>query len=269
MKKILAMLLVLTMLFTLAACGSKKEEAPAATEAPAEAPAEETPVEETPAEEEEIAVMTHDEFVAAELDSKVCVETYVQAKQGWWNDQVTVYTQAEDGAYFLYNMPCSAEQNEELTVGTKIRVVGYKAEWAGEVEIIDAAFEIIEGNYVAEPAELNELLGTDELVAHQNELAAFKGLSVVASTDAEGNEAPFLYGWDGSGEEGTDADLYFNLSDGTNTYTFVVEYYLTGADSDVYKTVQALEVGQVVDLECFLYWYDGMQPHVTAITVAG
>jgi len=267
MKKILAMLLVLTMLFALAACGAK-EEAPA--EEPA-APVEEVPVEEVPSEEapvEEVAVMTHEEFVAAELDSKVCVETYVQAKQGWWNDQVTVYTQAEDGAYFLYNMPCTQEQNEELTVGTKLRVTGYKAEWSGEVEIIDAEFEILEGSYVAEAAELNELLGTEELIAHQNELAKFTGLTVVASTDAEGNEAPFLYGWDGSGEEGTDADLYFTLSDGTNNYVFVVEYYLNG-ESDVYNAVRALEVGQVVDVEGFLYWYDGMQPHVTAISVVG
>ena len=268
MKKILAMLLVLSMVFALAACGAK-EEAPAAPveEPAAEAPVEEAPVEEAPAEEE-VAVMTHEEFVAAELDSKVCVETYVQAKQGWWNDQVTVYTQAEDGAYFLYNMPCTEAQNEELTVGTKIRVTGWKAEWSGEVEITEAEFEIIEGNYVAEAAELNELLGTEELIAHQNELVKFTGLTVVASVDAEGNEAPFLYGWDGSGEEGTDADLYFTLTDGTNNYTFVIEYYLNGG-SDVYAAVQALEVGQVVDVEGFLYWYDGMQPHVTALTVVG
>ena len=44
---------------------------------------------------------------------------------------------------------------------------------AGEVEIVDAAFEILEGSYVAEPADLTALLGTDELIAHQNELAAF------------------------------------------------------------------------------------------------
>ena len=44
MKKFLAMLLALTMVLALAACGGKKEEAPAPAETPAEAPAEESAV---------------------------------------------------------------------------------------------------------------------------------------------------------------------------------------------------------------------------------
>ena len=36
------------------------------------------------------------------LDSEVTVETYVQAKQSWWEDKATVYTQDKDGAYFVY-----------------------------------------------------------------------------------------------------------------------------------------------------------------------
>ena len=44
MKKFLAMLLALTMALSLAACGGKKEEAPAPAETPAEAPAEESAV---------------------------------------------------------------------------------------------------------------------------------------------------------------------------------------------------------------------------------
>ena len=44
MKKILAMLLALTMVLALAACGGKKEETPAPAETPAEAPAEESAV---------------------------------------------------------------------------------------------------------------------------------------------------------------------------------------------------------------------------------
>lgn len=77
-------------------------------------------------------VMTHDEYVAAELETEVTVETYVQAKQSWWEDKATVYSQNEDGAYFLYNMACSEEVYEKLVPGTKIKVTGYKAEWSGE-----------------------------------------------------------------------------------------------------------------------------------------
>jgi len=214
------------------------------------------------------AIMTYDEYVAAELESEVTVETYVQAKQGWWEDKATIYTQSEDGAYFLYNLPCSQEEYDQLTVGTKIRVNGYKTEWAGEVEIIDATYEIIEGNYVAEAMDVTALLGTDELINHQNKFVSFKGMTVEPSIDAEGNEVAFLYNWDGSGAEGTDSDLYFNVSVNGQTYNFVVEYYLTGADSDVYKAVQALNIGDTIDMEGFLYWYEGVNPHITSVVAA-
>ena len=159
--------------------------------------------------------------MAAELDSEVTIETYVQAKQSWWEDKATVYTQDKDGAYFLYDMACSEEDYEKLNVGTKIRVTGYKAEWSGEVEIIDATFEILEGEYVAPVTDVTDLLGKDELIDHQNEYVSFKGMTVEPSTDADGNEVAFLYNWDGSGQDGD--DLYFNVSLNGETYSFVVE----------------------------------------------
>ena len=162
-------------------------------------------------------VMTYADYVAADVDSEVVVETYGQAKQGWWENEgvgvATFYTQDKDGAYFLYNMPCSKEDYDKLTEGTKIKVTGYKSEWAGEVEIIDATYD----------------------------------------------------NWDGSGSEGD--DLYFNVSYNGETYTFTVESYLCGPDTDVYQAVKALEVGQTVDMEGFLYWYEGVNPHITSVTV--
>ena len=38
-------------------------------------------------------------------------------------------------------------------------------------------------------------------------------------------------------------------------------------DSDVYTAVRELKVGDVVDLEGFLYWYEGANPHITSVTV--
>ena len=209
--------------------------------------------------------MTHDENVAAELDTEDTVEVYVQAHQSWWDDKITVYAQNEDGAYFIYNMACAEEDAEKLTAGTKIRVNGYKSEWSGEVEIIDATFEIIEDAepYIAEATDVTELLGTEELAEHQNELVAFKGMTVEAVND-EG--AAFLYNWDGSGEEGN--DLYFNVSLNGETYTFTVESYLCGPDTEVYSAVKALNVGDVIDMEGFLYWYNGANPHITAVAPA-
>ncbi|MCQ2446230.1 MAG: hypothetical protein MJ141_05060, partial [Clostridia bacterium] len=181
-------------------------------------------------------------------------------------DKATVYTQDEDGAYFLYNMACSEEDFDKLTPGTKIRVTGYKSEWSGEVEIVDATFEIIEGNYVAEAFDVTDLLGTDELINHQNKFVSFKGMTVEASTDADGNEVAFLYNWDGSGEEGS--DLYFNVSLNGQTYSFTVESYLCDATTEVYAAVKNLQIGDKIDMEGFLYWYEGVNPHITSVVAA-
>jgi hypothetical protein len=215
-------------------------------------------------------VMTYAEYCDAATDTEVTIEAYVQAKQGWWEDngvgQATVYTQDQDGAYFLYNLPMSEEDYDKLTEGTKIKVTGYKSEWSGEVEITDGTFEIEEGTYVAEPVDVTDLLADeDELIKHQNEKVTFKGLTVSASEDADGNEVAYLYNYDGSGTKGD--DLYFNVElDGT-TYTFTVESYLCGEDTDVYKAVEALKVGDTIDCEGFLYWYNGVNPHITTVTV--
>ena len=222
------------------------------------------------------AVMSHADFVAAELDSEVTVETYVQAKQGWWTDsnsgvsQASFYTQSEEGGYFLYNLPCSEEEYEALVPGTKIRVTGFKAEWSGEVEIIDATYEIIEDAepYVAEAADVTELFGTDELVGKINQFVAVKGATVVAKKDANGNDAAFLYNWDGSGAAGNNNDLYFDLEVNGAVYSFTVESYLCGEDTEVYQAVTNLNIGDKIDLEGFLYWYNGAQPHVIAVKAA-
>ena len=217
------------------------------------------------AEEKSEGVMTYEEYVEAEVDDEVVVETYVQAKQSWWEDTATLYTQDEDGAYFVYSAACSEEDYEKLVEGQKIKVTGYKGEWSGEIEIVDAEIEILDGNYIADPVDVTELLGTDELAEKQNQLAAFTGLTVEAKTDDEGNELPFFYNYDNSGEEGD--DLYFDASINGETYTFTIESYLCDKDSDVYKAVQDLKVGDVVDMVGFLYWYEGANPHIISLAV--
>lgn len=223
MKKIIAMLLVLTMALALAGCSGSK-------------------------------AMTHEQYMAAEMQAEVTVETYVQAHQSWWDNKVTVYCQSPDGAYFLYELSCSEEDAAKLTPGTKIRVTGNKGEWAGEVEIMDGTFEFVKGDsYVAQALDVTALLGTDEMISHQNEFVAFKGMTVEAIS----------YKNDEPGD-----DIYVTLSKDGASYEFCVEVYLTGPDSDVYTTVGELNVGDTVDVEGFLYWYEGMNPHITAITPA-
>lgn len=212
-------------------------------------------------------VMTYEEYVAAELDSQVVIETYVQDKQSWWDNTATVYTQDKDGAYFVYGMACSEEDYAKLTPGTKIKVTGYKAEWAGEVEIVDATFEIQDGNYVAPAVDATAWLGTDELIKHQNEFVSFKGMTVeAAGQDENGNDVAYLYAWDGSGQDGD--DLYFNVSLNGETYTFTVESYLRDNTTDVYAAVKGLQIGDTIDMEGFLYWYEGVNPHIVSVTAA-
>ncbi|MBQ6654950.1 MAG: hypothetical protein IJM79_05430 [Erysipelotrichaceae bacterium] len=242
MKKLFVLVLALVMVLSFAGCGKKDD----------------------PKKKGE-GVMTHDQYVAAELNSEVTIETYVQAKQSWWNDKGTFYTQDADGAYFLYEMPCSEEEYNKLTEGTKIKVTGYKSEWSGQVEIIDAKYEIEEGSYVAKATDVTALLGTDDLIKHMTEKVSFKDLKIESSVDPNGKEVAFLYNWDGSGEPGS--DLYFYASTNGVRYQFTVESYLCGKDTDVYKAVEALQVGQTVDMEGFLYWYNGPNPHITKVTV--
>ncbi len=279
MKKLTTLLLVAALTFACVGCGKDAEDTTgntdATTESTVETTTEDTTVETTTDETTEVAddgavksegVMTYAEYAAAAIDSEVVIEAYVQAKQSWCDNTATVYAQDEEGAYFLYNMACSEEDYAKLTQGTKIKVTGYKAEWSGEVEIVDATFEIVEGNYVAEAEDVTALLGTDELIEKQNMFVAFKDMTVVAAgQDADGNDVAYLYKWDGSGQDGD--DLYFNVESNGQTYTFTVESYLCDNTTDVYAAVKGLQIGDVVDMEGFLYWYEGVNPHITSVTV--
>ena len=246
--------------FALAACGGGSNDAAESTAAPAAAAGDGT-------DAKGEGVMTYDEYMAAAVDDEVVIECFVQATQSWWEDKITIYAADADGGYFIYNAACSEEDAAKLVEGQKIKVTGYKAEWSGEIEVAEGATIEFEDDstFVAEAVDVTDLLGTEDLINHQNQKVAFKGLTVEPSTDPDGKEVPFLYNWDGSGAEGD--DLYFNVSKDGEVYSFTVESYLTGVDSDVYTAVRELKVGDVVDLEGFLYWYEGANPHITSVTV--
>ena len=282
-KKTLALTMAMALVLSLAACGNSNADvatestAAATTEAATEVATTEvatteaateasTEAAEAVADEKSEGVMTYEEYMAADLDSEVVIEAYVQAKQSWWEDKATLYTQDQDGAYFIYNAACSEEDYAKLVPGTKIKVTGNKTEWSGEVEIAEGAtFEIEEGSYIAPVTDVTDLLGTDDLINYQNQFVAFKGMTVEASQDATGNDVAFLYNYDGSGEDGN--DLYFNVSLNGQTYTFTVESYLRDNTTDVYNAVKNLKIGDTVDMEGFLYWYEGVNPHITSVTV--
>lgn len=94
------------------------------------------------------------------------------------------------------------------------------------------------------------------------ELAVTKPTSPVSfalRNDAEDKERIM------TGEDGN--DLYFNVSLNGQTYTFTVESYLCDNTTDVYNAVKNLKIGDTIDMEGFLYWYEGVNPHITSVTV--
>ncbi len=223
MKKIFAMILVLAMAFALVGCESGPK------------------------------AISHADYIAADLDSEVIVETYVQDTQSWWDNKITVYAQSKDGAYFLYEMACSEEDAAKLVPGTKIRVTGVKGEWAGEVEIMEATFEFVKGDtFIAEAFDATSLLGTEELIDHQNEKVLFTDMTVEAIEFK-------------NGEPGD--DIYVTVSKAGTSYDFCVEMYHVAPGTETYEAVSALEAGDVVDIEGFLYWYEGVNTHITNVTV--
>ena len=149
MKKIFATLLAATCALSMIGCGGGSSSGTASTAAKTEDPSAKSE-----------GVMTYAEYDAAELDTGVTVETYVQGKQSWWDNKATLYTQDGDGGYFIFEMPMSEEEYKKLTDGTKIKVKGFKSEWSGEIEIVDATYEIEEGNYIAEAKDVTDMRPT-------------------------------------------------------------------------------------------------------------
>lgn len=265
-KKVLSMLLALTLVFALGGCaGGGNSSNTTGDNATAEDNKQDTAGDTS--DDASADVMSYDEYMAADVDTEVTVEAYVQATQSWWEDKATIYAQDHDGGYFFYDTACSEEDYDKLVPGTKIRVTGYKTEWSGEVEIQEGTFEFVNDGdtYIADPTDVTEYLGIDEIENYQNQFVSFKGMKVEASKDADGNDAAFLYNYDGSGTDGD--DLYFNASYNGQTYTFTIESYLCDSSTEVYAAVKNLQIGQTIDMEGFLYWYEGVNPHITSVTV--
>ena len=279
MKKAIVIMLTGAMMLAAVACGGGSSNSTPAQESKTEEakPAEETQetVESTVEEPEQTEpnisedAMSFEDYMAAATDTEVVVQGSIQGKQNYFvkDDQgkASIYLQDQNGgAYFIYELPCTEKEYELMEIGKTIKVKGYKSEWSGEIEVIDIeTWMFVDGDYIAEAEDVTALLGTDDLAAKMNKKVLFKGMKVEPIKDKDNNDVAFIYNYDGSGTEGD--DLYFNVSVNGQTYTFTVESYLCGPDSDIYKAVKDFHIGDVIDLEGFLYWYNGPNPHITAV----
>lgn len=209
-------------------------------------------------------VMTHAQFNEAAVGTECTLEAFVVAKYAYssWGN-TTVYLTDGEGGYFFYRVPCTQAQYDTIKVGEKLKITGQKAEWQGEVEVdasqsgAEGTFEVIPGaKFLANPLDLSDKLAdANELKKHNNELVVLNGLEVVSVTQpsSEGGDIYF--------------DVKFTPATGDAvTYTFCVESDLCSKDTDVYKTVLALQAGDKINLEGFMYIYNNPQLHTMKVT---
>lgn len=241
MKKIITILVAVLMVLTLAGCSEKAAKV-------------------DPNEKSE-GSMTYAEYVAASEDyADVQIEGFITNlaySEAYGN--INLFVQDGDGAYFVYRMPCTADDAAKLVVGQKVIIKGQKSAWAGEQEIAEgsATYEIVDATYTFDAVDLTDKFDDQTaLDAYKNMLVTFTGLKV---------EADPMYNWDGSGVEGN--DIYVSLTNGTTTYSWTVESDEFGSGTDVYEAVKNLKAGDTVDVTGFLYWYDAPQTHISAVTV--
>lgn len=221
--------------------------------------------------------MSYQQFMTADTGDNVVVEGYIQDRQSWWNNKATLYVSTGNAGegYFVYEMPMTEkEYNEKYTVGAYVRFYGVKAEYAGEQEIsdVDSALTTVVENVPAMRRHVTDVtnsLKTEDLLKVQN--AYFTAtLEVVEYTAAGADEhvsANKAYGFKGNQP---DNDLYLKLKNDKNeTLSACIESYLTGTDTDVYKTVLSADfvVGATVRVRGYMYWYNGANAHITSIEI--
>ena len=198
-------------------------------------------------------VMTHAEFMAAEADAEVTIEAFVQAKQSWWQDEAVVYLQDGTGGYYVYKLPCTEAQFDELTIGTKIQVTGAKTIWGGMHEIMNVTDWKVVGTdkWVAAATDVTDKLGdNDALVAYTCMLVKLTDMTVVSVSKSADNN-----------------DIYVTLAKGEAEYSFTVEEYLTAPSTEFYQAIEALAAGDVVDVQGFVQWYNGkLDLHMNGVT---
>ena len=215
-------------------------------------------------EESEERIMTYTEFLAADMDQPVTVESYLQEKQIWSDGSADLFLQDEEGAYYVHHLTCTLEDYEALNPGQKMRLSGYKSVFSGELQLADSRFSMLNGTFTAEPFDVTDIYGSDELYQYLNRRVLFCGLTIEPMFDGTSS---FYYGWDNTGSMEKGSDLYFTASCSGAESSFVVKAQLRGTDSDTYRAVQNLRIGDTVDLEGIMFWYNGPQPLVTSVKV--
>ena len=217
-----------------------------------------------------VTAMTYAEYMAASDNAKVVIEGYVQDfASNTLYKSVNMFLQDDDGAYYVYRAVCDDERAASLKIGDLVRVSGVKGSYAGEIEIKEqCTFEILSGSKIYDHADVTALFSDEKaLQARMNLKISMKDLVVSESYDKENRVSASLYKWDGSGAAGSGDDVYFSASQDDHSSLLVIESDEHPEDSEVYKAACGLSVGDIVDIEGYMYWYNGPNIHVSSIKV--
>ncbi len=197
----------------------------------------------------------------AELDSEVVVENLCTGKAVLVEDKATVYTQDQDGAYFVYNMAPVQKRLWKTGARTKIKVTGYKAEWSG----VEITLMLPLKSWKVIPTSLPTRMlpqCSEPMNWSTTRISMLHSKAWLLKQPAGWKRkwrCPVQLGWlryDGD-------DLILQRFPEWRDHSFVVESYLLSDNTnDVYAAVKNLQIGDVIDMEGFLYWYEGVNPHI-------
>ena len=210
-------------------------------------------------------IMTYEEFMNAEIGSTVTVESNVQAVQKHADGTVSLYLQdADGGAYYVSSMTCTPDQANTFTKGARIIVSGEFALVNDHIEIGGSVrFQMVDGGtkYVAPATEIEyEYYYYHEFANYMNMRVTLDGIVISRIELADGAAS--------AGESDDDIYVFVRLKDGTEL-CFCVERDLMGPETELYQVCGHLQAGQTVNLEGFLYWYNGAYLHITDCDVVG
>jgi hypothetical protein len=211
---------------------------------------------------EDESVTSYREYLEAAEDSPVTIDAYVQAKEALRGGLCCLYIQNTEGAFYLSRMRCSQDEYDCLEIGRKIRVNGYKSHWNDSLEISDASFQPLDGSWIAEARDVTALLGTEELIRHQNEKVCFHGMTIEAMPDGC---SVWYNGWDNTAPEGEDSELWFRASYEGTAYDFTVKPSLCPNAEEALNRLTTLQTGDTVILTGYLRYYNGALPRITEI----
>lgn len=222
--------------------------------------------------------MSYADFMALEAGDDAIIEGYIAAKQSWWADKATMYltTDTAGEGYFLYNFACTKEEYDNTyKIGTKIQVYGALATYAGELEITGESINYDLTNVITDAPKMpNTIIDvtssvkSEDLLGIQNSrfTATLKVKEYTTTDQNTGIAESKVYGYQG---DAPTEDLYLILVDASgNELACCVEQYLTSSYADVKAVLDTLAIGDMVEIEGFMYWWNGANPHITSIKKA-